>query len=220
MKKRLAIIFAILVCAFLPAVSNGQLITISIEAVVTGVTDNDNLLEGKVTIGGTITGTYTYDTSTLDTNPLSGTGNYWYYVPPCGITLTIEDFVFGTNFGNVEFVIGITDTVQGVPGDAYWLHNYNNLQLSNNVEVDAISWQLNDYGGIALTSTALPTTAPVLSDWGYNTLSISGGIGGIPPCYEKTFGIGANVVSAVLVPEPISLYLFGFGLLTIRFCKK
>jgi hypothetical protein len=71
MKKFSWTVFALLLCGFLPAVSNGQLITISIEATVNYLNDGHNLLQDKVHIGDTITGTYTYDTNTPDTNPAS-----------------------------------------------------------------------------------------------------------------------------------------------------
>jgi hypothetical protein len=218
MKKRLAkIIFAILLCAVLPTVSYGQLITISIEAVVTGVTDNDNLLEGKVTIGGTITGTYTYDTSTPDTNPISFIGGYSHSSSQCGVTLIIGELDFSTNTNDTNFRVTIVDNSPDIPGDGYSWHSYNNNDLDNDVQVDSIYWQIIDNTGTALYSTALPTTAPILSNWQYdNHLTITGGTGGIPPCYEKTFSIGAEVTSAVLIPEPMSLLFFGFGFLALR----
>jgi hypothetical protein len=221
MEKKLAkIVLAILICAFLPAVSDGQLITIGIEATVNNLNDYYNLLGSNVHIGSTITGTYTYDTDTPDTNPSSGTGEYFHYTSPCGITLTLDDLVFSTDFSNVTFLVEIANVSSGF-SDSCWIVSPNNISLYNGVKVDEIGWHLEDDTGTAVTSTALPTIAPVLSDWQYdNTLVIGGGIGGTAPCYDKTFYLEANVTSAVLIPEPISVLLFGFGLLTIRFHKR
>ena len=221
MKTRLwKIIFAVLILCAFSLNSSAEIITIGIEARVDNVEDYDNLLEGKVTVGSLITGTYTYDTSTLDTNPASDIGDYFHYNVPCGIVLNLEDFVFTTDFNNVKFLVEIANVSSGF-SDTYLIRSYNNLPLDNGVQVDDISWQLEDNTGTALSNTELPITAPVLSDWQYdNNLVITGGIGGTPPCYEKTFAIAADVTSAVLIPEPMSLFLFGLGLLVIRFFKK
>jgi hypothetical protein len=211
---------ALILCIFGPANStHAAPITIGIEARVSLITDDDNLLEGKVNVNDIITGSYTYDTDTLDTNPASDSGEYRYYTPPCGVVLTFGDFVFGTDFSNVEFIVGIDNVSIGFL-DRYSVASHNNMPLYNGVDVENISWQLEDYSGTALSSTELPTTAPVLSDWDYNNLIISGGIGGTPPCYEKTFYIEAEVTSTTLIPEPTSLFLFGFGLLMIRPRRK
>ena len=212
-KKLLKFVFAVLFL-FLPAISYGQLITIAITANVTGVSDFYNLLDGKVIANvSTITGTYTYNTSTADTNPSSQVGEYFYNNAQYGINWTIGELIFKTNPNVPMFMIGITNNQQGC--DGYWVNSYSNSYLPNNVEVNSILWQLDDIGGTAISSTVLPITAPIISDWDYSTLSITGGIG-TAPCYTKTFSIGANVVSAVLVPEPMSLLLFGFGLLALR----
>jgi hypothetical protein len=216
MKKFSWTIFALLLCGFLPTVSNGQLITIGIEATVDYLHDANNLLEGKVHIGSIITGTYTYDTSTLDTNPAADIGDYFHYNTPCGVVLNLEGFIFTTDFNNVNFLAEMINNYQGQPRDNYLIGSSNNLPLDNGVQVNGISWQLDDYGGTALSSTALPTTAPVLSDWDWQSIGIGGGIGGTPPCYTYSFGISANVTSAVLIPEPISLVLLGIGILALR----
>ncbi len=194
----------------MPAVSNGQLITIGIEAVVNNVTNGYNL-EGKVTVGSTITGSYTYDTDTLDTNPTSFIGGYSYNSSSCGITLNIDELVFYTNIYNVDFRMTIVNDSPDIPGDGYSWCSYNNNDLDNGAKVDSIYWQLIDNTGTALSSTALPTTAPVLSDWAYNDLSISG-----PGYGSDYFFIGATVTSAVLIPEPATLLLFSIGTLLLR----
>jgi hypothetical protein len=216
--KKIVGVLILLAILFLPAFSFGQIITIQIKAIVNSVMDNDNLLEGNISIGSVITGTYTYDTDMTDSNPFSWAGEYRNYDSLCGINLKSGDLSFKTDSENVNFLIGVINNYLNSPQDNYGINSYNNLALSNGVEVDSISWSLSDYSGTALSSTTIPAIAPVLSDWDqdYNTLNITGGIGGTAPCYEKTFGISANVISAVLIPEPISMILFGFGLLAFR----
>jgi len=212
------VIFAILVCIFLPTVLNGQLITIGIEATVNYLNDNDNLLEGKVTLGSTITGTYTYDTNTPDTNPASETGDYIHYNLPFGITLTVGGITFMSDPQNTMFKIGMTNATPGqMFNDSYGIRSFYNFLILDAVQVNELSWALVDSSNTALSDIILPTNAPHLSDWNStNVLSIGGGKGGIPPCYDKTFNIHAEVTSVVLIPEPTSLFLFCFSLLALR----
>ena len=216
MKKRLwKIIFAVLFLCTFSLNASAAIITIGIEATVTSVTDSDNLLEGNVIVGSIITGTYTYDTDTPDTNPASEFGDYWHYDSPFGLELAVGGFVFKTDTNDVEFLMGVANNYEGYQ-DNYLVRSYNNLSLDNGTEVNHISWQLDDYSGTALSSTDLPTMAPILSNWDWQSLGINGGIGGTAPCYEKSFGIGAEVTSVFLIPEPMSLLLLCAGGLLIR----
>jgi hypothetical protein len=203
-----------LLLSFTPV--RAEIIKIGLTGLVDYVNDPYNLLEGKVSIDNLIIGYYTYDTATPDTSPATDVGDYFHYSMPCGVVLNLEDFVFTTDFNNVKFLMEMVNDYQGQPRDNYLIRSYNNLFLYNGVDVDHISWQLDDYGGTALSSTALPTTAPVLSDWDYNTLYISGGIGGTPPCFDEAFHIQGYVTSVYLIPEPASLILLAIGSLVLN----
>jgi len=218
-KKLLKFVFAVLFL-FLPAISYGQLITIAITANVTGVSDADNLLQGNVSVGSTITGTYTYNTSTIDMDSRANVGAYFHYGSPYGLSLTVNNLNFKSTPNNIKFLIALTNDGFNPNGDFYIARSYNNIIVNSNVLVDSIAWQIDDISSTALLSPTLPTNAPVLSDWDYSTLYIGGGTGGTPPCYDKTFYVEAIVISAVLVPEPMSVLLFGFGLLVLRKTKK
>jgi hypothetical protein len=204
----------LLLFSFAPA--RAEIITIGLTGLVDSVDDPYNLLEGKINVNDVITGTYTYDTATPDTNPASDIGDYFHYSMPCGVVLNLEDFVFTTDFNNVNFLMEMVNDYQGQPRDNYLIRSYKNLFLYNGVDVDHISWQLDDYGGTALSSTALLTMAPVLSDWDYNNLILRGGVGGTPPCYEKTFQINGHVTSAYLIPEPVTILLLAAGVLALK----
>ena len=178
------------------------LIEINITAEIIGIDDRDGLLEGKITAGDIMTGSYIYESSCIDSSPSSTGGAYWYYSSPYGISLTSGGFVFQTDPDNVEFLIGVDDGTYG--HDTYLLRSYNNLPLSNGVEVDHISWQLDDYSGTALSSDALPTTPPVLGDWQDNYLRITFG-------YKGYSTMGVDVTSVELLPEPATILLLGLG---------
>jgi len=183
-----------------PSSAEASLITIEIEAVVDSVSDERNYLEGKITVGDIITGFYSYDSSTPDTNPSPTVGHYWHYGTPAGISLTVGGWNFQTDSANVEFLIGVGD--DGPSGnDAYWLTSYENLALANGTLVDSIGWQLEDDTGGALSSDVLPLTGPLLGDWQSNHLRLHGERGG--------YIIDAHVTSAI--PEPGTMLLFGLA---------
>ena len=110
------------------------IITINLTAEIAEVDDLGGLLEGNVNVGDTITGSYTYDSTTSDSNPLETVGDYWHFSPPYGINLSAGGFVFETDPDNVNFLVEICNNHLG--DDNYLLLSYNNLPLSNGVLVD------------------------------------------------------------------------------------
>jgi hypothetical protein len=211
-KTGVSVLLAILLCGFLPAVSCGQQITIAITAEVAGVTDKYGHLEGKIHVGDAVTGTYTYDSLTSDSNPSSTVGEYYHYSPPAGISLECGGLIFRTDPTNVDFLVSAGNNYS-LGEDSYLLRSYHNLPLSNGTLVDYIEWQLDDSTGLALSSDALPLTAPNLTDWDYDWgLSITG-----PGCGSDYFGIVADITSVALIPEPATLLLLIFGTII---CKR
>lgn len=191
-----------------------QIITINITANVTEISDRYNLLLGQLSVGNTISGSYTYDSDAIDTVPLdTKRGNYPHNTSPFGITVSGGGFVFQTNPNNVNFIMGIVDNVNG---DGYIVSSINNLPLYTGVSVDTIDWQLDDLSETAVLSDALLTTAPVLSDWP-DPLGGSFHISGYTiPMTGNFYDILATVTSAEVVPEPATLLLLGLGGLFLR----
>jgi len=148
-------------------------IIIKIVAQVTFVYDEYNILGGAIKVGDEITGKYTYNSRTPDSEPDPHQGKYEYTSSPFGIELKTGEFVFKTNPNDVKFRISIGDDCF-YTGDSYIVFSYNNSPLSNGIIVDSIYWHLNDRDGNALSSDVLPITAPVLSDWPWNELGIAG----------------------------------------------
>ena len=187
--------------------AQAEIITIAIEATVDLVDDFGNYLEGSITPGDIVTGTYTYDSDTSDSNPLPTAGGYWYYESPFGISLSVGGFDFRTDPCNVKFGIGISND-GSLDDDGYVVISYNNLPLSNGVPVDHISWQLDDPSGQALSSTELPITAPVLSDWEQ--------FFGLTFERQRQFFVRSYVTSACVIPEPASIMSFGSAFILLR----
>jgi hypothetical protein len=137
-------------------------ITIGFTATVREVDDQANLLGGSIQPGNVITGEYTYNSKTRDTNTLREVGDYQHSQKFYGITVQAGGFTFQTDPSNVDFLVEI---LNDYGSDNYLLRSYNNLPLSNGVLVTHIAWQLDDFTQTALDSAALPTTPPTLSDW-------------------------------------------------------
>ena len=202
---------------FCASPAQAEPITIAIEAVVDRVDDPSSYLGGKIKTGDIIAGTYTYDSSTLDSNPSPSVGDYQHFDPPAGIFLSVGGFDFQTDPANVYFLIEVANDHPwfdpDINKDNYLLISYNNLPLSNDTLVDDISWQLDDRSGQALSNTSLPLTAPVLGDWqDGNSLRVEG----VPR--QTDFFIDAHVISAI--PEPGTLILLSLGGLLLRFRTK
>jgi hypothetical protein len=177
-----------------PSDSNGD-IAIAIVAEVTGVYDPYNLLGGAINVGDKIKGKYIFDSTTPDSYPgYQFLGMYEHYSPPYGIELKCGGFVFKTDPNNVDFGIIIFNDFYYYYGDAYAPFSANNLDLPNGLKVDFIGWALSDPTGNALSSDALPTTAPVLSDWSQNELFIDGHA---PSSYDP-YSIEATVTKVTL----------------------
>ena len=140
------------------------LITIKIVAKVKDILDQYNLLGGAIQVDDTINGKYIYDSGTPDSEPDPHVGIYEYTSSIFGIEIKAGGFVFKTNPSHVIFGFEILNNFYQ-NWDGYILCSGENLQLSNGMIVDSIQWQLFDPTGNALSSDALPSTAPVLSDW-------------------------------------------------------
>jgi len=193
----------------------GEIIMIGLTGEIDYVSDYEGLLQGRLNVGDIITGSYTYDSDTLDTHPgPEDIGHYWHYSPPYGIRLTAGGFVFQTDPDNVEFVIAIGNDYYG---DDYLVRSYNNLPIDDDLVIDHIAWHLDDNSGTALSTDALPTTPPVLEDYPdtWFGLVIEGCKFRPGPHMCDDFYIRANVTSVEIIPEPATVLLFALGSLAM-----
>ncbi|MGA1840274.1 MAG: hypothetical protein ACMUIU_06570 [bacterium] len=211
MKKKVIIylaVFIILLTA--PIFLFAESITINITAEVAYVDDWGNTLGGVVEVGDIITGEYTYESTTPDTNPLPTVGDYWHTTSPYGISLEVNGLVFETDHSDVEFIVEICNNHGTLQDDNYLLRSYNNLQLPGGIIVEHIAWQLDDPTGTALSSEALPIDPPILEDWqSIFGISINGFIPDpyFPdfPLFETEYFIRAHVTSATIVSPKIDV---------------
>lgn len=209
MVKRMVIL--VLGVLFICSAASGEIITIGIEGVVDGVGDPDNYLEGKVTVGSTITGWYIFDSDRPDQDWLLGeespkVGRYHHFEAPYGMFLTVGGFEFQTDPTNVNFLIEISNN--NTSSDDYLVKSSNNLPLYNGVEVDTIKWWLNDSSGNVFSNDSLPSTAPDLSQWlDSNIFSVG---------KDRAYGFSGYITNAYVIPEPSTILLFGLGAIFFR----
>lgn len=150
-------------------------ITMQLTAIIETVDDGYNLLGGSIGVGDTITGTYIYDSTIEDTNASPTVGDYRHSSSPYGIFLEINDIEFETDLSDVDFLVEIVNDHGTPTRDNYLLRSYNNEDMTVDVAVDHISWQLDDDTATAISSIELTTSPPVLADWTSNFgLTITG----------------------------------------------
>jgi hypothetical protein len=189
--------------------AEAKLVPIALTGEITGVVDRFNFLEGRISVGDLITGVYIYDSSTPDSSPPKYEGLYKHNTAPCGVILTVGGYVFMTDPSNVDFIVRIVDdfpSLGGRPVDGYGFVSINNLPLPNGALVERISLSFSDGSGKVLSSDALPTTAPILTDWWIrnNSIDITGG-------YPTPFGLDGRLTSVALIPEPATFLVLGVG---------
>ncbi|MHC4283094.1 MAG: PEP-CTERM sorting domain-containing protein [Planctomycetota bacterium] len=178
-------------------------ITIEISGEVTFVGGYD--APDTIHEGSNFTGTYTYNSSTID----SGGGSYQHN-SPYGFNISLGGYEFKTASSHIgQFVISIWDNHVNYSGyvfDEYLIKSYENSPLSNGVLVDEIRLILVDFTHTALSSSALPATAPVLNEWGTKSLQIYGP--------GNSLSIQGTITQAV--PEPLTGILMVIGAVFFR----
>jgi hypothetical protein len=173
----------ILLCASalisnLPATSQAQVVekgrdekkpfravTFSFMGTVHNVRASGGLLDGSVQSGSRLTGTYTFDPSTPDSNKDPTVGDYRHSTAGYGLLIKIGKYEFKTDPAKVNFLL---EVVARPERHNYLLRSYNNVSSGPGLAADAIahiSWQLDDSSGKALPNDALPLNPPVLSEW-------------------------------------------------------
>jgi len=171
-------------------------IGVKIEGKVYEVTDPNNLLGGAIKVNDTIKGKYIYNIKVNDTDPDPTIGLYLFDSSPCGIEVTIGNFIFKTDPNDLHIIFAIGNNILSPPnsGDVMEIGSLNCSNLSNGLIVTLIDWALYDPSGTAVSSDALLTTAPDLSDWEQSTQGHGLWLQGKSPSNPSmTFSIKAEV---------------------------
>jgi hypothetical protein len=187
-------------------------ITIKITGEITSA--SGSALPSTIHAGDTFTGTYTYDSSTPDSDPSDIYGAY-QYDSPYGISISIGGYEFMTATDHVgQFTIGIANdnpfNGTSQPWDSYSVRSEGqNISIpSLDSPIDYIRWYLRDYDHTAFSSDALPVTTPELADWEYNYFEIHG--------WDSTNSIWIKGTVTHVTPEPVTGILMAMGVFLMR----
>ncbi len=193
-------------CSYVPSCYGG-LVIVQFTAEVTQASDPYDLLQGRINLGDTITGTYTYDTSAPDLLPGTERARYEYDTPPSGISVQAGGFESRSDPDNTDFSIEIVNnaTAAGGSWDSFILESENNLPFGGDLVINAITLDFYEGSALAISSDALPVDAPEIAMWSRAQVWIDGG------ARQRSVAITGDLTSAVLIPEPATVLLLGAG---------
>ncbi|HEY5602669.1 MAG TPA: hypothetical protein VIM41_06135 [Gammaproteobacteria bacterium] len=173
---------------------NANQVMLKVNATVREVWDYDNVLGYTINAGDNISGTYTYNVNTPDSDPspdfaryerVPGSGNY-------GFDITINSTTISTNTMTDRFSIVIGDG-QGWP-DFYAAEQFGTqLPFINGSIVNGLGVFVDYPSGNSITSTALTNQPPSLTNTGFKDFHISGMRDSTP--YPSYFSIVADLNS-------------------------
>lgn len=211
MKRSISVLLFALACAPIPmpARVHAGPVTFQFTGMVTRVSDPLNLLDGGVEVGSRLVGSYTFESTTLDSEP--------------DLTLGLYN----------DAVVAISGMLGGVPIDGPIVDRDNRIRIDNGMHqftIDAytlsagitLAGQLLDFGfyisdlqGIALSTDALPLSAPPIELFeGTRVFGIADTLEVIPIVIE------GEITGIVPEPATLVLVLIGAGYLSIARYKR
>lgn len=199
MSMKKAGLFVLPLTLFAFGQAQAELVTVEVSALVDDVYDPGSALEGTLSPGDVITGTYTYETGTPDALAADPSfGDYAHPVgSPVGFELTAGPLNFTYDPAVTDFGIGIANFPDF---DAYHIRNTGLSPLANGAYVDNIYVDLMDPTATATDSDVLPTAAPDLAKYQDRGLFIGGRHSNGTDYYH----IGATVTSVSSAGQPVA----------------
>lgn len=187
------VFLALLVLA--PRTAFAEPITFGFEGVVNHLSDHLGVLDGSVVLGGTFTGSYTFDPSV----PISSYG-YRFTQPPNGIQIDVGNYRFQSDPLNPDFRISVYN--RPTNGDWYTVraHKIESIGPPIGLIIHDIAWWLYDAIDDPLSDNELPTYPLDLDRWASNVLMIQG-VERLGPPFAP-LDIRGEVTSLFLIPAP------------------
>jgi hypothetical protein len=175
---------------------SSNIVTFNVSATVREIYDYDNALGNMINVGDIISGSYTFNTNTPDSDSTPeygfyehtpGSGNY-------GFNINIANTNLKTNTSTDTFNIIIGDGNGSTTWDTYGVDNFGAQQpFVNSTVVENIGIYIDDQSGNIITGTNLTDQPPALSGTGYKDFYIGGT--SITTPYSSYFSIIATVNS-------------------------
>lgn len=141
---------------------NAEMVTIKVSASVTYVDDIGNALNNQMNVGDVITGTYTFDTLTVDLEPAPEMGKYEFATGVGGMSFVVNTLTMASNQNAPTGAYSI-DILNYLGFDAYHVMSYDNLPLATGASLQEMSINFYDPTGTAHNSDVLTNTAPDLA---------------------------------------------------------
>lgn len=173
-------------------------LTVYLTGHVTGVYDSAGMLGGQFTVGQTVTGQYTYDTSVPDHDSSWNYGNYVQGNWQGSVRLSVGSAVFESDltapYWRYEVVVHPPDQ----PGYQGFIRLLTSgyKPLTNGAPVNDVQINFDDYPGDTPSSDTLPTSAPDLSKFGQPTINVMGYNG------TGSYGVVFAIDSVSTMPPP------------------
>jgi hypothetical protein len=169
--KTLIILSGLMFGGLIAKESRASIVTFEFTAQVDTSIGTDNFTGGPITVGSTLKGSMTFDSTATDLNPDPHFGTYVYHNPPytspIGMIVQQGSNVLQTDAANMAFSIEVTNDILVDPGtaDGFSVASLNNLPPplppthSGKVNMDM---EMND-SDLGITSDSLPLTPPHLT---------------------------------------------------------
>lgn len=175
-------------------------VTVKLTGQVDGLMNaNGPVLGGQIQMGQPFTATYTYDPDSGDMEP---DPEYGSYAPSAAMGAKIKVSIGSWTFESLatsQFTANVSNPASPGLSEHFSLQSYPNKPLPSGASVSFITLSLFDSDGTALSSDALPATAPDVQAFAYRKVEIHGS--GSNSVYE----IYLDIETAEIVPPAIDI---------------
>lgn len=194
MRKMSCILGAVLLSGLVAQGAAASVITVKVTGHVVGWSDTRGVLGGQITLGQSITGSYTYDTNTPAQMNV-GAAQYVPSSPPASVTVSTGGLTFqSVSTSQFQIYVHQGGAAPNDPG-IMTIQSLNNKQLAPGLSVSYIQFSFMDPSAQWPTSLALPSGAPTLQNFSGSQFTVSG----------DYFNVQAQVDSATLSPQTLEV---------------
>ena len=206
--RAVALSFALVLAAVLPSVSSALPITVEFTGHVTEVAIVCcDWFNGTVPVGTPITGTYTFESTTPDTNPDTGVGHYFSLSDGYAVDASFSIYHLHSPYAPDFTVINGVGKSDAYTVNASWRPSF--VSPSNTfIPLMQFILDLSDQTGQVWSSDALPLSFPAFDKWSETKFTLVAG-------YEVPNTVirgQLDSLAIVATPEPSTLLLLGSGL--------
>lgn len=183
--------------------ANADLLTVNLKARVMDVYDQGGVLGAAVTVGQSVNGSYTYDLAVPDSDTSPQWGHYAQWQGKIKVSIGAFEFETRGDASQWDSVVAVHPS--DWPGSYqgfFRIMSWANQPLSNGASVHHMDVDFSDFSGRAPLNDALPTDAPVLTNYSDGGRIYIGG-----EHNGQYFGIMLRIESAALPTDESDLVI-------------